>query len=193
MSPSTKELIQAAALRLFDERGVAATSIAQIRAEVGISNGSFFHAYKTRDDLCADIYLLALKDYHAALVADLPRTAHKGIATLITAHLEWVVTSGPLARFLFEHARPEWLDSIRVEQASENAKLAEQLATWRAPLTKAGALHPMSEMMFFAQLIGPAQVFCRAWLSGRNAEDPRTHARALIDNACRVLILKPDQ
>ncbi|GAB5435294.1 TetR/AcrR family transcriptional regulator [Falsiruegeria mediterranea] len=193
MSSTTKELIQAAALRLFDEHGVAATSIAQIRSEVGISNGSFFHAYKTRDSLCADIYLLALKDYHAALVADLPKTAQDGIAALITAHLEWVVTSGPLARFLFKHARPEWLDNIRAEQASENAKLAESLATWRAPLAKAGALHPMPEMMFFAQLIGPAQIFCRAWLSGRYAEDPRTHAQALIDSACRVLTLTPDQ
>ena len=193
MSATTKELIQAAALRLFDEQGVAATSIAQIRADVGISNGSFFHAYKTRDALCADIYLLALKDYHTALVADLPKTAQDGIASLITAHLDWVVTSGPLARFLFEHARPEWLEGIRAEQASENAKLGDILAAWRMPLITSGTLHPMSEMMFFAQLIGPAQVFCRAWLSGRKTEDPRNHARALIDSACRVLILTPAQ
>lgn len=193
MSTSSKELIQEAALRLFDEQGVSATSVAQIRAEAKMSNGSFFHAYKTRDSLCASIYLLALKDYHTALLAERPVAPQDGIAALITAHLDWVVTSGALARFLFEHARPEWLDSIRTEQADENAKLADVLADWRTPLIEAGTLRAMPEMMFFAQLIGPAQVFCRAWLSGRTTEDPRNHARVLIDNACRVLILPADQ
>jgi len=191
MTPRTKDRIQSAALQLFDHQGVQATSVAQIRERAGVSNGSFFHAYKTRDSLCADLYLIALRDYHAALLADLPAAARDGIAALITAHLTWVVSSGPLARFLFDQTRPKWLDDMRAEQAVENTKLAQAIDAWRAPLVAEGALRSMPEMMFFAQLIGPAQLYCRAWLSGRDATDPRDHAQALIDNACRVLI--PDQ
>ena len=193
MSATTKDLIQSAALQLFDTQGVSATSVAQIRAQAGVSNGSFFHAYKTRDSLCADLYLLALRDYHAALTADLPASARGGIAALIDAHLNWVVSSGALARFLFEHAHPEWLDGVRAEQTAANAELARTLNTWRAPLVEVGELRPMPDMMFFAQLIGPAQIYCRAFLSGRSTQDPRIHAQALIDNACLVLVATSDQ
>lgn len=190
MTPRAKERIQTAALHLFDTQGFAATSVAQIREQAGVSNGSFFHAYKTRDNLCADLYLMALRAYHTALLAGLPPSARDGIRALITAHLEWVVTSGPLARFLFEQTRPEWLEDIRAEQAAENAALAKALSDWRDPLTATGQLRPMPAMMFFAQLIGPAQVFCRAWLSGRDATDPREQAQALIDHACQVLLMQ---
>ncbi len=191
MTATSKDLIRQAALTLFDENGVSSTSVAQIRTQAGVSNGSFFHAYKNRDALCADLFLTSLYSYHAALLHRLPDTAADGIAALVTAHLEWVATSGPQGRFLFEHARSEWLSTIRTEQEVENAKLAQQIETWRAPLIAAGHLHPMPSPMFFAQLIGPAQIYCRTWLSGRSTEDPRAAAPALITCAQRVLLLNP--
>lgn len=189
MSGSTKQQIRAAALNLFDRQGVTGTTIAQIRAAAGVSNGSFFHAYKSRDSLCSDLYLRALKDYHSALCADLPPNPDEGIAALIQAHLEWVVTSGPSARFLFEHARTEWLQEIRADQTVENERFSQEVSAWRTPLLKAALLTPMSDVMFFAQLIGPAQVFCRGWLSGRTDQDPREHAPVLIENAQKVLLV----
>jgi len=45
----------------------------------------------------------------------------------------------------------------------------------------------MTPAMFIGQLIGPAQVFCRAYLSGRDNSDPRLQADTLI--ACAILAL----
>jgi len=37
-------------------------------------------------------------------------------------------------------------------------------------------------------VIGPAQVFCRAFLSGREGGDPRQHADQLVACAIRALV-----
>ena len=42
--------------------------------------------------------------------------------------------------------------------------------------------------MFASQLIGPAQVFCRAYLSGRDRADPRGEADTLVSCAVRALV-----
>ena len=55
------------------------------------------------------------------------------------------------------------------------------------PLIVRGELYPMSTVLFFSQIIGPAQVFCRAWLSGRHQTDPRGQADTLIACAVRAL------
>ena len=46
----------------------------------------------------------------------------------------------------------------------------------------------MAPVMFISQLIGPAQVFCRAYLSGRDRTDPRLEADMLIACAIRALV-----
>jgi hypothetical protein len=46
----------------------------------------------------------------------------------------------------------------------------------------------MPSVVFFSQIIGPAQIFCRAWLSGRDRTDPRQQADILIACAIRALV-----
>ena len=49
----------------------------------------------------------------------------------------------------------------------------------------------MTPVMFVSQLIGPAQIFCRAFLSGRDRADPRSEADTLI--ACAIRALRPPE
>jgi hypothetical protein len=46
----------------------------------------------------------------------------------------------------------------------------------------------MTPVMFISQVIGPAQVFCRAYLSGRDRGDPRLQADTLVACAIRALV-----
>ncbi|MGN7932910.1 TetR/AcrR family transcriptional regulator [Sphingopyxis sp. 22461] len=181
--------IRAAALALFDRDGVERTSVAAIRARADVSNGSFFHAFPTKDALAADLYLAIVADYHAAFATPLgtERAAPDMIAGLLEAHLDWVAEERPKAKFLFEQARAEWLASVREKQAAENERFAAALDGWRLPAVDAGDLVPMPAAMFIAQLIGPAQILCRAWLSGRSSADPRTHQILLVEAAVRAL------
>jgi hypothetical protein len=91
------------------------------------------------------------------------------------------------ARYLFEISRSEWTEEIRGAQRAQNSRLAEAIERWRAPLIARGELLPMTATLFFSQIIGPAQIFCRAWLSGRDRADPRDQTDILIACATRAV------
>ena len=46
----------------------------------------------------------------------------------------------------------------------------------------------MTASLFLSQIIGPAQIFCRAFLSGRDRTDPREQSEALIACAIRAVV-----
>ena len=77
-------------------------------------------------------------------------------------------------------------DDLRI--CTQNSRLADGIESWRAPLIASGELLPMTATLFFSQNIGPAQIFCRAWLSGRDRTDPTHQADALIACAIRALV-----
>ena len=80
---------------------------------------------------------------------------------------------------------------VRVDrdaQRAQNSRLAEGIKAWCAPLIARGELLPMTPTLFFSQIIGPAQIFCRAWLSGRDPADPRQQVDILIACAIRALV-----
>jgi AcrR family transcriptional regulator len=156
--------------------------VAAIRARARASNGSFFHVFGSKKELAGALFLEVLRHYHAAMLAALDPApdSGQGIDRLIRAHLDWVVTSRREARYLFEISRSEWSENVRDAQRAQNARLAEGIERWRGPLVTRGELLPMTPVMFVSQLIGPAQIFCRAFLSGRDRSDPRAEADAML-------------
>ncbi len=187
----TRESLLEAGIIAFDSAGFGATTVAALCAAAGVSNGSFFHCFGTKEGLAAAIYLDSLCAYHAHLVQalDAGPDAAAGIAALVQAHLDWVVQERRAARFLFEQARAEWLPTIHTRQQAENQTFAARIDAWRGPLVQQNSLRPLSSWLFFSQLIGPAQMLCRAWLSGTHDADPRQHAASLIDCAQRALLV----
>lgn len=187
---NTRTRIRTAALDLFSEVGYEATSIAEIRRRAGVSNGSFFHAFPTKEALAADLYLQALEAYHQALESILASrpTAAAGIDGMLRAHLGWVTECEPQAKLLFEQVRSEWVSLVRAPQHQENSRFMSEVSDWRLPLIASEELMDIPAPMFIAQLIGPAQIFCRAWLSGRSSSRPQEHASILIACACKALL-----
>lgn len=191
MSALRTEILDAG-LSVFERSGFEGATVAAIRHEAGASNGSFFHFFRSKKELAGTLFLDILRRYHAAILAPLSDTpgAADGIGRLIRAHLDWVVTHRREAHFLFEISRSEWLADLRAAQGVQNSALAEAVEAWRGPLVLSGDLIPMTPALFFSQIVGPAQFFCRAWLSGRDASDPRLQADTLIACALRALIKK---
>lgn len=178
-----------AALEVFDRDGFEGATVATIRERAGASNGSFFHFFSSKRELAGTLFLDVLRRYHLAMLAaiDAPLGAEEGIARLIRTHLEWVVNNRREANYLFEISRREWAQDVREARSAQNSTLMEGIETWRAPLVADGELCPMTAAMFSSQIIGPAQFFCRAWLSGRDSSDPREQADVLIACAVRAL------
>jgi AcrR family transcriptional regulator len=187
---TAREDLLAAGLAVFDQDGFEGATVAAIRTRARASNGSFFHFFASKKELAGTLFLEILQSYHAAIVfaVDARCGASDGVARLIHAHLDWVVTSRREARFLFEISRSEWSDEVRGAQRAENSRLAEGIERWRAPLLARGELLPMSAILFFSQIIGPAQIFCRAYLSGRDRSDPRDQVETLIACAIRAVV-----
>jgi AcrR family transcriptional regulator len=190
MTATARDDLLAAGLTVFERDGFEGATVAAIRNLARLSNGSFFHFFGSKKELAGTLFLEILQRYHAHLVAALDPDAggREGIALLIHAHLDWVVDNRREARFLFEISRAEWSEEVRQAQRSENSRLAEGVERWRSPLIARGELFSMSATLFFSQIVGPAQVFCRAWLSGRDKSDPRTQADTLIACAIRALV-----
>ena len=187
---TAREDLLAAGLAVFDRDGFEGATVAAIRTRARASNGSFFHFFGSKKELAGTLFLEILAHYHAAVVAALDKScgAREGVTRLIRAHLGWVVHSRREARYLFEISRSEWTEEIRGAQRAQNSRLAEAVERWRAPLVDRGELLPMTSSVFFSQIIGPAQIFCRAWLSGRDRADPREQAEILIACAIRAVV-----
>lgn len=187
---STRDLIRAAAFESFDKGGFDKASVASICRRAGVSNGSFFHAFATKDALAADLYLSALTEYHQAISDEISENpdAEAGIAAIVTTHVDWVVKNRIKARFLFDQAKSDWLAIRRDEQISENERFAAIIERWREPFIVSGDLPRLPTIVFMAQLIGPAQVLCRAWLSGRSDTAPSVHCAALVGCAKNSLL-----
>lgn len=182
-----------AALNAFNQGGYEATTVAAICQSSGVSNGSFFHHFGSKEGLAGAIFLAALGSYHTALTAELSHdpTAPDGIVRLIAAHLHWVGGHRAQARFMFEQTRPEWLVPIQAEQKAENTRFATAIEAWRQPLIKKGELEDTPALTFFSQLIGPAQLLCRVWLSSPDASDLLQHIEFLNRHAIRALVTPP--
>ena len=187
---TAREDLLAAGLAVFDRDGFEGATVAAIRTRARASNGSFFHFFGSKKELAGTLFLEILARYHAAIVTavDSSRGTREGVARLIRAHLDWVVNSRREARYLFEISRSEWTEEIRGAQRAQNSRLAEAVEQWRAPLVERGELLPMTSLVFFSQTIGPAQMFCRAWLSGRDGADPRDQTDILIACAIRAVV-----
>ena len=187
---TVREDLLAAGLAVFDRDGFEGATVAAIRTRARASNGSFFHFFGSKKELAGTLFLEILGRYHAAVLAAIDEScgARQGVARLIRAHLDWVVNNRREARYLFEISRSEWTEEIRGAQRAQNSRLADAVEQWRAPLLARGELLPMTSSVFFSQIIGPAQIFCRAFLSGRERADPREQAEILIACAVRAVV-----
>jgi len=190
MATTAREDLLAAGLAVFDRDGFEGATVAAIRTRARASNGSFFHFFGSKKELAGTLFLEILQRYHAAILAAIvePLGAREGVARLIRAHLDWVVNNRREARYLFEISRSEWSEEIRGAQRAQNSRLADGVERWRAPLIARSELLPMTPVLFFSQIIGPAQIFCRAFLSGRDRADPRDQIEILIACAIRAVV-----
>jgi AcrR family transcriptional regulator len=190
MAAQLREELLAAGLAVFERDGFDGATVAAIRAKAGASNGSFFHFFASKKELAGTLFLETLQRYHAAIlkVVTPGLSARDGIDRLIRAHLGWVVDHRREARYLFEISRGEWTEELRDAQRALNTRFADGIERWRAPLVASGELLPLTTAVFGSQVIGPAQIFCRAHLSGRDRGDPRLQADELVSCAIRALV-----
>lgn len=87
-SKDTKERIFRAAKRILQKKGYEELSIKNICEEAGVSNGSFYHHFKTKDDLLS-YYIEDQPSINPDLL-DLPQNVDEAKLAIIRVYLNYV-------------------------------------------------------------------------------------------------------
>jgi len=194
IEPSTdrKSSILAAALAVFSEKGIEATTIEDIRQRSQASVGSIYHHYGTKEGIAAALFAQGLDDYWAGLIASVAarKSAERAIHGLIEAHVVWIEGHPELARFLFARRQavsPAYEEAIRQRTAGHFKTLFELLKPW----FREGVLRRLPAGLYVPMLMGPALEYSRQWLGGRSDVEPRAAIRELSQAAWRSLAADP--
>jgi AcrR family transcriptional regulator len=176
-----KQEILDAALRAFTDKGYEGATVADVRQLSGASTGSIYHHFGDKEGLAAALYVEALRDYQAGLLAVLQGRpdAERGIKAIVRHHLRWVAAHPDLARFLLAGRPPGATEPI-VEM---NRELHVTVGAW----LRDRGLRRMQPDVFYPVLLGPAQEFTRQWLGGRTKTSMATAGRRLGEAAWRAL------
>lgn len=86
-SKATKDRIFRAAKRILQERGYEALSIKNICEEAGVSNGSFYHHFASKDDLLS--YYIEEQPSINATLLDIPNTSAEAKTAIILVYLNY--------------------------------------------------------------------------------------------------------
>lgn len=196
LDPQTdrKSAILAAALVVFSEKGIEATTIDDIRRQSQASVGSIYHHFGTKEGIAAALFSQGLDDYWSQLIAraqDKPN-AERTIHGMIEAHIGWITAKPDLARFLFSRRQavsPAYEQAIRQRTTDHFKALFALLKPW----VKLGVLRRVPIDLYAPLLMGPTQEFSRHWLSGRIQLAPRVAIKELSLAAWRSVATDPDR
>lgn len=127
---ATRERILEAASRLFRQHGIAAVGLAKIMAEAGLTVGTFYTHFKSKEALLRESLLRSLDARHEQLeqalqAADLETVVR---AYLSPEHRDASGTGCPVAALASEVARHP--RATRHAFASHNAPTLDALAAW---------------------------------------------------------------
>jgi len=191
---STAQRILDAALICFTEHGVEATSIARIREQAGVSIGSLYHHFASKEVLAAALYLHGVQSFQAAHLGALSSdSASSGIQNAVREHLNWVESNRELSAYLLHHPRPgaaadgpSELELVHRDLTQSNRIFLRSNFSWFDARVSEGQIRPIAKELFLPLLLGPAQEFTRHWLAGRMTLSPRQAAPELACSAWKL-------
>lgn len=169
---STRARLLDAATACFLASGFAATSMDMVRQRAGVSNGSVYHHFATKQALADALYGQVLREFHGTLLVPLasnpPATrlrAQAVVRAFVRAYLHWVVSRPDQARLLAECKRDDRLfgDPEQLQQADRNG--FEALAAFITKGAEAGHLQDFSAEVWTALVLGPCIQLTPGWLA----------------------------
>jgi TetR/AcrR family transcriptional repressor of nem operon len=127
---ATRERILEAAARLFREHGIAAVGLAKIMARAGLTVGTFYTHFKSKEELLRESLLRSLDARHEALEQALEGADLEFLvrAYLSPEHRDAAGTGCTVAALASEVARHP--RATRHTFASHNAPTLDALAAW---------------------------------------------------------------
>lgn len=182
-----KRTILRSALASFNAQGIEATTIDIIRAECDTSVGAIYHHFGNKEGLIAALFFTAMDD-QARLRDDYltqAQTAQEGVRALVHSYVDWVDSQPEWARFQFAARFSVASGPFSDELTTRNKARNKQLAIWLADPARHQELKRLPAELIPSLIIGPADNYSRAWLSGRVGSSPAKYRNELAEAAWR--------
>ena len=180
-----KRSILREALACFNEVGIEATTIETIRARCETSVGAIYHHFGNKEGIVAALFFAALED-QAALRAhhlEQAQTAQAGVEALVRSYVEWVDAHPEWARFVFQSRFAVANGPHKDELLTRNKQRNRQLTEWMSDEERREAFSHIPAELLLSLIIGAAESYARAWLSGRVKSSPKDYASLLAQAA----------
>jgi AcrR family transcriptional regulator len=187
--PPRRAAILAAALVEFNAKGVAGTSIADIRRRSGASVGSIYHHFGDKEGIAGALQLEGLLDYQDGFLKTLAGAAgaRDGIERGVYHNVRWIAGNRELARFMLLGGDAGLTHSTERPLRELNRRFFGTVQRWVAPLVEAGELRELPPEVLTALWIGPGQELARHWLAGRTRVNPTEVAPVLAEAAWKSM------
>lgn len=157
-----------ATLVSFAKSGIQALTIQELSARSGVSVGSLYHHFGSREGVLFALYTRCLEAMLVSITAGVVKhkAARAGIEALVHGYLAWVESHPREARFIYAAAHTELVEEFRPELSALAARVVAPLGTWLAPFVQRGEVIALPPALLEVVLIGPAAEASRRLLSG---------------------------
>ena len=175
MAADTRQTVLDAAARLFDARGFAAVSIGDLTAASGVSNGSIYHHFGSKEGVLGEVVAGALEGYQRGLLAVLAQHAGDGpggVRAAVAHELAWFEAHPREARLVLAH-RDAVAATGRLREP--NRATLRAVRAWARDAVGEGVDLDLLHALVFA----PARELGALWVAKRVKAKPSTHAAAL--------------
>jgi AcrR family transcriptional regulator len=183
------------ALTLFNEQGIEATTIEMIRAECDTSVGAIYHHFGNKEGLVAALFFTALDDQarlRDSYLSD-ATTTREGVQALVHSYVDWVDSQPEWARFQYHARFAVTKGPLKDELVTRNKTRNKALLEWLFNPGRQDELAGVPAELMLSLIIGQADSYCRAWLSGRVKGSPKAYRELLADAAWRSVALDKTQ
>ena len=180
-----KRRILAGALSCFNEHGIEATTIDMILARCDASVGNVYHHFGSKDGLVAALFFCALDDQGRLVDVGLKDAAdlESGVQALVFSYVDWVTAQPDLARFLFQARAAVAKGPLGSDLQQRNKVRNKGVLAWFSQMGGLDALSAWPAELLPSLIIGQAESYCRAWLSGRVKTSPQQYRQLLAQAA----------
>ncbi|QGZ96408.1 TetR/AcrR family transcriptional regulator [Terricaulis silvestris] len=186
--PSARDRILAAAIELFLAQGVEGVSVAEVCRAAGVSNGSFFHHFPSKDELALEIVLALRREYWDYLLAVMEpcSDAMEGVANVVRA------------AFAYQRLHPDryrlsrsddalWMRGQEQRFRDDNAPYRGRAGQWIANHVAAGRLPLLLPEIYGALLFGTPHWVARNAHSGAEPTDFNAAEAQLVQTVQKAL------
>jgi AcrR family transcriptional regulator len=184
--------IISAALAVFNRKGFADASMEDIRTAAGVSNGSLYHHFRSKEQLAQAIYLEGIRDFQAGMMEAVACavSAKEGITALVNRHLCWMEENPAWALYLFRMRHASFMKEGEDAISESNSGFGAALCGFFERHMEKGSIRRLPLGVAIALVLGPCQEYGRLRLESVMEGDWSQAADQIAPAAWRALGLE---